>query len=143
MKRLTGWMGWMVALLVLAVSVAVHVESDGPQRANTQIGDAEICAGSFELKMSNGDVVGFVWERAGSNGTRLETYLLFRPGASDGWVFPGVDDTSVDVTFQYIDNTAHEDLAAFMMWAAERMPPSAGCDPNEDFEVHEHVVTIY
>ena len=108
-----------------------------------ETGDAEIFYGTFSNSHpGKTQAVSFVWSYD-DNGTQKEVWALFRPGTTEGWIFPGPDDTSVDVTFDYEGSIAHTDIEDFLDWCKDQYPSSMNVNKTLDFEVHIHTVDIY
>ena len=83
----------------------------------------------------------FVWSYD-DNGTQVEVWALFRPGQSNGWVFPGPSATSVDLEINYENVTSPSSVSDFLDWCEDQYPTSWNVDKDVDFEVHEHRVTV-
>lgn len=139
-----------LALLISATLVTITIRSapadgatDSSRIGASPRGAPEMSDGTFEVTRSGvSHPVAWVWVRDGTGGEVLETWLLFRPGTTSGWKFPGASNTSVGLTFGYRSVTEPASVAAFKAWAAGEYDAGLAVNPDLDFEVHEHVVTI-
>jgi len=105
-------------------------------------GDAELLFGSFSgWRAGAPEPVTFIWSYD-DNGTQKEVWALFRPNTTYGWKFPGANETSVDLTIEYENATAHASEAAFLQWCEDQYPAAMNVDKDEDFEVHVHTVIV-
>ena len=105
------------------------------------LGQHELDWGSFRIfSASVATPVGFVWSRV-ENGQQVETWALFRPEDANGWAFPGSNHTSVEITINHDSTNSHASTAAFITWCENQFPASMNVD-SDDFEVHEHKVSV-
>lgn len=102
----------------------------------------ELREGFFRVNMpGRTQGVGWVWVRDVS-GVLRETWILFRPDLTDGWIPPSDENVTVPATFVHQPDVEAATLAEFKTWAEDQYPSGWNVDADEDFEIHEHTVTI-
>ncbi len=127
--------------VLLAFAALAMVSPDGSSALETK-GEPEIHYGVFSgYGAISVNPTTFVWSYE-DNGTQYEIWALFRPNTSEGWVFPGPNDTDVSVSLQYETVSTPTSLADFLDWCEDQYPASMNVDKAVDFEVHQHAVTV-
>ena len=130
------------AAVAFAASSFVGPDTDLSFSRSAVVGQAELDEGGFKIFTSGTTTpTGFVWSRT-VNGAQVETWALFRPTETDGWVFPGSNNTSVGLTIDYENTGSFTSVDDFLDWCTDQYPASMNVDTAEDFEVHDHEVSI-
>ncbi len=150
MTRIATLAGTFIAGMLLAFALASTVEGSAGVSADGSLEtqspsttQPELDDGSFSWESAYAvEPVAFVWVREDANGDLVETWALFRPETIEGWHFPGVNHTSVDLTVGFEGSLVHDDLQDFLQWAEDQYPASMNVDKDLDFEVHIHTVTV-
>jgi hypothetical protein len=110
--------------------------------AERSVGAPELQTGFFRVASPlQTHAVGFVWVRTESSVLK-ESWLLFRPETSEGWLFPGADHTNVTLTFVRMSGVTATTLADFKTWAEGQYPSAMSVDADVDFAVHDHTVEV-
>jgi len=143
----------VASVLVLCAASFTAGSAYGPEGSVPHTAHASVVGGvQLGQELFDGDFavyvagtthpVGWVWVESQPNGDVSETWLLLRPNATDGWVFPSSTNMSVTLTFEYEGASPHGSVAAFETWAEARYDSALNVDKDVDFEVHTHQVEI-